>query len=144
MPARLISEARRRLQELASGANSEQYRQMQAELDAASGVALARATDYADKAVSDVMRDYERQLQEWAALRDEVLALVQTASAGTTDSRSVNAELQRLRQVVRSRAGHVEEVGKTLALVERIEEDPEAWHDDLANRLPNMRIDFSW
>ena len=144
MPRRTLRQARRIFEEMAPGLNPAQYRQLQREIDTASGAAVSMATEHADRRVNDVLGSRQEMLTELCRLRDELTSLVAEGEQGLLPAKEFNERLGRLQRELRATDRHVAEVDAAAEFVAAVEEDPEAWADSLAERYPHMQPEFSF
>lgn len=144
MPRRTLRQARRAFEDMTAGLNPAMYQQSKAEIDKASGAAVAMATQHADRRVNDVLGSRQEMLTELCRLRDELTSLVAQGEQGLLPAREYNERLARLQRELRATDRHASEVDQATEFVETIEQDPEAWADSLAERYPHMMPEFSF
>lgn len=139
-----ITAARQRLVDLAPGLNQQVYGRLKAELDAAERDARARAEQFYSQHLEALDGTRRDLLVEACSVRDDLEHLAAEAALGRMSA----ADFGRRLDALTSRRDRVErdlaEADRRLDVLGGIEDDPEAWADDLARRFPSTQPEFSF
>ena len=143
MAQRTIAEATFAL-ECLSGLSDVDRRAFEAEIKAAKAEATASAETIMDGRVNEVAEARDEALAELCEIRDAYEALVGQAQLGRTTAADYESNLNELRSRQRSAERHLGRTEEALAFIETVEADPTSYGEQLFNKYPLIRPNFSF
>ena len=144
MPRRSLLDARRTLDEQRPYLSDTTFRQYSEQLDKADEDARAAATRHVETKADDIRETYDQALRELTTARDAYDDLAAQAGQARIGSRDYATQLRAARARHEKAEAALQILEARVDALADVEEDPIAWHDSLAQRMPELRIEVPW
>lgn len=133
-----IAQAREQLAALAPSLNDYWHGQLHSEIERASAAAVVLANGHADGRFTEAMEVGRAAVESLCDVRDKLRAIASAGESGQLTATEFRAQLLDLARIQTSASSRLAEFEHLAEVVESVEDDPEAFADDLYARFPNV------
>ena len=144
MPRRSLLDARRTLDEQRPYISDSTLRRYSEHLDRHDEDARHAAERHVAGQADDIRDTFDTALRELTTARDAYDDLAAQAGQARIGSRDYAMQLRAARARHEKAEGALETLEARVDALAAVEEDPIAWHDGLAQRMPELRIEVPW
>jgi hypothetical protein len=142
---RTISEARRAFElDVVPRVNDFGRQQFEAKLREEEAKARAAVAEVISGQEARVLQLRDQSLRELTEVRDEFDRLDAEAGDGRLDAAHLAEQLDVLKHRQDAAESRLQRAAERVDYVDRAEQDPIAWYDDLIERMPQLKPDWPW